>query len=550
MYDIERLKRSHKELCEKIFLNRYAVLDREFTWDDTCKRLEAGIGYDIEPIYAKRFLPAGRIIANLGVKRLLGEDTDEVLFNCYVLEVSDNIEDIADKLSLAIKIFQKGGGIGFKFNLRPKGFELKRSRGKSSGLLSFIELYGKAIGTIIQGGGRRGAGLALVPIWHPDIRDFISAKKDLQSLKMGWSNFNISVGITKEFIDAVKQGTKFDLTWNGAVIDRVEARELLRDIAYANWECGDPGIFNLYNAQKEDKDVIAPNPCGETCLPAWGICNLGSIVLPKYVSKNKVISWRNMERDIRFAIRFLDNVIDKSEYIVEPMEAVAKRDRRIGLGVTGFGTFLNLLGKDYGSDDSYFLARELFEFIYRIADDESWKLAKEKGKDKRNNLKLLSVAPTGTLTFIASWDFDGMLSTSIEPQFDWYYNKYITIDGEMRQRLITSLEFIKHLKGINGDKRYLKKDLFDVAKEIQRPKASDLTWRRHIYMQEAIQGFVDMSVSKTVNVPNGFTKDETYELFEYAVTSKHIKGMTYWRDGCRTGNLCKIQSKEECATCG
>ncbi len=345
-----------------------------------------------ELMYSWRFIPNGRTLANAGTK--LGQ-----LANCFVLPVEDDLgrgsDSIFSVLRKAILILQTGGGVGFNFgHIRPKGAKIASSKGKATGAVSFIKVYDTAFWVIGQGGGRRSAAMAVLPVWHPDIYEFVSSKSQEGVIE----NFNISVGITDEFMEAVKKGKKFSLRHpeNGEEWKKVEARDLFEAIVTNAYKTGEPGVLFLDTANKDNPvphlyKLEATNPCGEQFLGPYENCCLGSINLAQHVikkqkTKNKrqscyKVDWEKLEETVREAVRFLDNVIDANKYVpaVPELEEAAKKIRRIGLSIMGLADMMYLLGIRYGSREGQDLAGQVMEFIRYQAMKASIELAKHRG---------------------------------------------------------------------------------------------------------------------------------------------------------------------------
>ncbi len=351
-----------------------------------------------ELMHELRFVPNGRTLANAGTK--LGQ-----LANCFVLPVEDDLgrgsDSIFSVLRKAILILQTGGGVGFSFGrIRPKGARIASSKGKATGAVSFVKVYDTAFWVIGQGGGRRSAAMAVLPVWHPDIEEFIGCKAEEGVIE----NFNISVGITDEFMEAVKKGSKFSLRHpeNGEEWKKVEARDLFDKIAKHAYLNGEPGVLFLDRAEEDNPvphmyKLEATNPCGEQFLGPYENCCLGSVNLREHVrlaqsakfkgqnhnSKLKIyeIDWEKLKETVKLAVRFLDNVIDANKYVpaVPEVEEAAKKIRRIGLSVMGLADMMYLLGVRYGSKEAEELASQVMEFIRYHSMMASIELAKHRG---------------------------------------------------------------------------------------------------------------------------------------------------------------------------
>lgn len=339
-----------------------------------------------EMLYAMRFVPNGRTMANAGTK--YGQ-----LANCFVLPVEDDLgkgtDSIFSVLRKAILTLQTGGGVGFTFgHIRPKGGKIGSTKGKATGAVSFIKVYDTSFWVIGQGGGRRSAAMAVLPVWHPDIYDFVRCKADEGQI----TNFNISVGVTDEFMEAVKKDDDFALRHpeNGELWKMVPARELFAEIVKYAYRNGEPGVLFLDAAERENPvphlyKLEATNPCGEQFLGPYENCCLGSLNLRSHVKKIKgdgyEVDWEQLAETIRLAVRFLDNVVDVNKYVaaVPELEEAAKKVRRIGLSIMGMSDLMYLTGIRYGSKTGQEFASQLMEFIRFHTMLSSIDLARERG---------------------------------------------------------------------------------------------------------------------------------------------------------------------------
>ena len=477
----------------------------------------------------RAFLPGGRILSNAGTNILN-------LMNCFVLPIEDTKESIYNTLSKAAQIFAWGGGIGYNFsNLRAKGSELKTTGGEASGPLSFMELF-DLTGEVISQASRRGAQMGILNIDHPDIETFIEYKNKLNSRNSRVFNeiiekqsnakysehvykvlannqlthFNISVGITDEYM-------------------RSGDTKILQMIASNAWNNGDPGVFFIDTA---NKDNLAPylgrldatNPCGEVPLLPYEPCCLGSINLTRFIERG-YIDFEYLEEVVRLAVRFLDNVHDISHTMIPEIDTAARATRRLGLGVMGFADVLAEMAIPYDSDDAYTMAKVFGRFISYYSWRESMDLAQEKGPfpafiDERINWRLIdrvgltrkpvrniavtSIAPTGSIALIAD------CNSGIEPYFARSYVRNIT-----------------HGIG-NFAKSTLEQKLHDNNIKV----AHEIRWKDHVKMQGIWQDYTDNAVSKTINMPNNATIDDIIRAYEYAWEEK-LKGITIYRDGSR-----------------
>jgi len=524
--------------AKEIIRARY-LMDNENTWEDLASRVGNGIGGESHGerytriISDKQFIPAGRILRNVG--RLRGS-----LFNCYCLPIGDSREEIGELIKNALIIWGEGGGVGINFSsLRYKGAEVKGVGGKSSGLVSFMRAVDGVAATIQSGGQRRAASLGLCEVWHPEIERFISAKKSDGDI----SYFDISVGINEDFIDAVRKKDKWVLHFNQKEHRKVEAADLWAKIMQGMVKNGEPGIINMSNLTRNNSYYFAPvrgtNPCGEACLEDYGVCNLGSLVLPKFVVNGRV-KWKDLEETIRLGVRFLDTCIDVNRYSLQNIKIAAQRGRRIGLGVMGLADMLFGLGLRYGSRDAIDYIERLMKFIRNISYEESIKLAKEKGafpafdsnlyckakfiktlppslrKDIRKfgtrNVTLLAIAPTGTISLIPE------TTSSIEPLM---YKAY-----ERRDRVSNRFYVHPIYHSFMSSGTALPDYFVDTT---------DLAPQEHLDSQIAVQKYVDGAVSKTINVPETFKKDELSDLLLESIDD--LKGVTVYRNNSRRDQI-------------
>jgi len=514
--------------------------------------------------YDFKFIPGGRINAGAGT-------LNNYLLNCAVLPVEDSIDGIYEAIKRSAVMAKCNYGIGFDFSsLRPKG-DIVSKGGVSSGPVSFMRVFDTSGAIIETGGGRRAAAIGILRVDHPDILEFIDAKRQEGVL----TQFNISVGITDEFINAVKNNEDFDLSFKGKVYKTVKAKEIWDKLVKSGYNYNDPGIFYIDQVNKCNNgyylyDIAASNPCGEIPLPPYGVCDLGNINLTKFVvdpftpvlrgtsykdewSYN--FNWASYEDTIKTAVRFLDNVLDVSDYPYKEIADRAKGDRRIGLnGVAGLGSFLAMLRVPYDSAEAIEIAKILQEFTMRTAYNASVELAKEKGAFANfdaekytkavfilkhftdyelldeiydygiRNIALLTIPPVGTGSLIA-----GNISNGLEPIFALEYNRNVRqLDGTTKQEPVEDYAWKLYKQANNTGDTTLPTSFFKTSREIS-PKA-------HVDMQAALQEFIDGSISKTANIPESFTIKEYEELLWYAL-DKGCKGFTTFREGTREGVL-------------
>ncbi|RMF54754.1 adenosylcobalamin-dependent ribonucleoside-diphosphate reductase [Candidatus Woesearchaeota archaeon] len=520
------------------------------------------------------FVPAGRTLTNAGAPTPL-------VSNCIVLHAEDSMEGIFTTLKDASLLQQAGSGLGFPFHLlRPAGFRCKRSQGFASGPVSFLNVYNEAFGVIKQQ-NRHGANMCIMRVDHPDILEFIHCKDKEGDLR----NFNISVGLTNEFMEKVKNNDPepWLCTWNGkkykprriyrkehsTIVDIKEetmtAREIFEEIINAAWRNGEPGCVFLDRVNETNPlpglgRIEACNPCGEQFLHDGDVCNLGSINLEKFVKDGK-IDFERLKQVTRLAVRMLDNVIDQTEFPVERVNKVFRKNRRVGLGIMGFADMLYLLGIPYNSEEGFKTAEKVMKTINEEAHLMSQELAKEKGEFpnwdksiykkkgiKMRNAALTTIAPTGTISMIMD------VSGGVEPYFALaYYYKGI-LGGD------TELYYVnKHLKKALIDancyndeimKRIIEEGTLQNIKEIPEKirkvfvTAMDISPEDHIRMQASFQKHVDNSISKTCNFPNNATKEDVLQGYLLAWKLK-CKGCTVYRDGSREEQVLNIKKSEK-----
>ena len=499
------------------------------------------------------FLPNSPTLMNAG--RPLGQ-----LSACFVLPVADSMEDIFDAIKNAALIHKSGGGTGFSFSrLRAKGSTVNSTGGVASGPISFMKVFNAATEAVKQGGTRRGANMGILRVDHPDIMDFITCKNDTKEI----TNFNISVGLTEAFMAAVESGGSYDLVDPASkkVTGHLDARAVFNAIVDSAWRTGEPGIIFLDRLNRDNPcpsqgEIESTNPCGEQPLLPYEACNLGSINLVNHLKKTAngyALDREKLEKTIRTAVHFLDNVIEVNQYPLPEIDKVTKLTRKIGLGVMGFADMLLYLGIPYNSDAGVAMAREVMELVQTIGHQASEDLAAIRGafplfgestyKDGRplRNATVTTIAPTGTLSIIAG------VSSGVEPVFAYAYIRNVMdsthlietndilkqallqrgLYSEALMQSIVEQGTLAHIEAIPEDM----KKVFVCAHDVSP------IW--HVKMQAAFQSFTDNAVSKTVNFPNGATREEVAEVYRLAY-ELGCKGTTIYRDGSRDEQVLNI----------
>lgn len=536
---------SHVAKAEDKFKSRYSKEDVEEKFYLMMRNLE--------------FMPNSPTLMNAGTS--LGQ-----LSACFVIPVEDSIEGIFTALGNMAQIHQTGGGTGFSFsNLRPKADIVHSTKGQASGPVSFMSIFDKATGVIVQGGRRRGANMGILRCDHPDIVEFIESKIEPGA----FVNFNLSVGVTDKFIRAVKENGDFNLInpRTGRAVRKIKARALLDLIAYAAWRTGDPGMvfldqINRHNPTPAIGRIEATNPCGELPLLAYESCNLASINLAKFLKHtqdNCEVDWQKLKEAVRWAVRFLDDVIEVNNFPLPQIRDATTANRKIGLGVMGFADMLVMLGLPYSSAQAVNFAKKLMRFIHKESLEASAALAGErgvfpnfdrsiyaKGNLRLRNATVNTIAPTGTISIIAG------CSSGIEPLFAISFVRNVLsgtrlfeisplFEAVAKKRKFYSRELLAEIA-----RRGSVQNVKGVSEDIKRifVTAFDISPQEHVQMQAAFQKYTDNAVSKTINLPGDATVEDVRKIYLLAHKLK-CKGITIYRYGSKPDQVLSFSYGQE-----
>tara|TARA_Y100000389_G_scaffold97534_1_gene94261 strand:+ start:2200 stop:3945 length:1746 start_codon:yes stop_codon:yes gene_type:complete len=525
-------------ISEEIDAMKYRQEGESF--DDKVKRMAGALNdtpehqLELEDIFGNmRFLPAGRVQNAMGSRRIT------TAFNCFVSGViEDNMKSIMKRAAEAAETMRKGGGIGYDFSrLRPRGDHINSLDSQSSGPVSFMGIFDAVCQTIASSGHRRGAQMGVLRIDHPDILDFIRAKRNSDKL----TGFNISVGITDAFMEALDNNTEYELLFDGVVRGTLSAQTVWDEIMNSTWDWAEPGVLFIDRIQEMNnlwycETIEATNPCGEQPLPPQGACLLGSFNLVKYLDKSAgkyTFNFTQFKKDIPHVVRAMDNIIDRTIYPLKEQSDEAKDKRRMGLGVTALANAGELLGYPYASPDFLNWTEKVFACLRDNCYKASALLAKEKGafpmyrpeylksnfvrtlpasvkKEIREygirNSHLTSIAPTGTISLVAD-----NVTGGIEPVFSHYYDRTIqTFEGPRVERV----EDYAYSRGVAGR------------------TSSDISVQDHLAVLLLSQHYIDSACSKTCNVGD----DVSYEDFKQVYVDA-------WKGGAKGCTTFRISGK-------
>jgi len=514
----------------------------EALWSDNGAVHEAAEAF-YKSMIAKKFVCSGKAMFEAGNPGGSGQ-----LAACFVLPISDSIDSIFKTLGEAAVIHKNNGGTGFNFSkIRPHGDNVKNVPKAASGPVDFIKAFSAALSKILQGAKRQGANIAIVNADHPDIEDFIKMKIEDGTVK----NFNVSVGVTDKFMQAVKAKKPWSLInpRTQETVRTVRADRLFRLICELAWQTADPGMAFLDRMEQDNPTptlgkLEATNPCGEIPLLPYESCNLGSINLALHV-KNNQVDWDKLKTTVHLGVRFLDNMVEVNNFPLDEIRRLVKDgNRRIGLGVMGLAHLFFKLGIAYNSEAAVKLSEKLAKFIREEADKATEKLGKTRGNfgnydvsiyadsnQPRRNCATTMIAPTGTISMFAD------CSSGIEPVFALTTKRKTFFEDDRANKptkeMIIEDPVYRQYKNKYGQKVFV--------------TAHEIGWQWHVMMQAAWQKYFDNSVSKTINLSHTATVDDVGQAYMLA-WKLGCKGTTVYRDGSKQDQVLN-KSAEICPEC-
>jgi len=534
-----------------------AVAGAETAWNASPEAIQEAATAFYELMASRRFLPNSPTLMNAGKNNGLQYS------GCFVLPIGDSMEEIFEAVKRAAIIHKSGGGTGFAFSrLRPKNATVLTTRGKASGPVSFLRVFNSATEAVKQGGTRRGANMAVLRVDHPDILEFIACKLD-----GGITNFNISVGITEDFMRAYENDGAYTLIdpHTGKVAGQLKARDVFQRIVDCAWQSGDPGLIFIDRINQRRSNPVpaletieATNPCGEQPLAPNDACNLGSINLDRFATgAEDPLDWKALQDAVRLAVRFLDDVIQINPYPLADIMTQVAKNRRIGLGVMGWADLLLRAQIPYDSEKALALAEQVMACISTTAREASADLAIERGPFPNfkqsiyadgaplRNAAITTIAPTGTISIIAG------CSSGIEPLFAIAYrhdveDRHLTFVNPIFEEIATRRGFGSEALMQQVAKRGTLHDIAGIPEDLRKVfvTAHEVSPEWHVRMQAAFQKHTDNGVSKTINLPHDTTVEDVSKAYLMAYQLGCL-GITVFRDGSKGDQVLKIGTGSE-----
>lgn len=526
--------------------------------------IEKTVSEFYETLINLEFLPGGRVLFEAG-----NSHTGQ-MSSCFVIPVDDSMAGIFDSLKAAALVQQNNGGTGFNFSaIRPKGDVVKGVPGIAAGPVHYLKTYDTALSRVLQGSKRHGANMGILNVNHPDIEEFIELKDGGSNIK----NFNISVGVTDDFMERVRSDEDYELInpRNGKAMKKLRARDIFNKITQRAWECADPGIIFLDRMQEGNNNqhlgvINATNPCGEQPLLPYESCNLGSVVLPNHCGDGE-INWKRLEKTVRRAVHFMDNMIDLNKFPLKEITENVNKTRKIGLGAMGFAQMLYKIGIAYNSNEAVELIEKIMKFIYETARDESIKLAEIRGEFpawrgsrwekegiKIRNSHLTSIAPNGTISIVAN------TSSGVEPVFSlvtirrmFYEDDNNTGGGKVASIIDPVFEQTAKERGFYSEELLEKiaavgtlRDIPEIPRDVKNVFVTsyDISYDWHARIQAAAQKYTDSAVSKTINFPRHATVEEVRRAYILAY-ELGCKGVTIYRDGSKEFQVLSLKESKK-----